>query len=208
MFPLPGAFLFPGQLLPLHIFEPRYRAMIAASLDGPGRIALATIPDGERETDGHPPAVLEVAGLGEIVRHEKLPDGRYLVWLLGLMRVRLEEVPSEHPYRMARCLPFAEIQPTVADARRLRRRLRAATTARLREQLTLPEETPTGLLADLLVQTLGAPTALVSELFAEPSITERAERALRVAAALPPPAKGVDPMDDGDDASRPLDGPD
>jgi Lon protease-like protein len=86
VFPLPGVFLFPLQILPLHIFEPRYRKMIEDSLDGPGRIVLATVPENHAgELDGAPP-VLPIAGLGEIARHQRLPDGRFLVWLAAHAR--------------------------------------------------------------------------------------------------------------------------
>ena len=74
MFPLPGVFLFPGQVMPLHIFEPRYRQMIEDLLDGPGRLVMATILEEQSGADVEHPDVLPVAGLGEIWRHEKLPD--------------------------------------------------------------------------------------------------------------------------------------
>jgi len=62
MFPLPGAFLFPSQILPLHVFEPRYRQMVEDSLDTAGRIVLATLA--ERSAGAlpeEPPPVLPVA---------------------------------------------------------------------------------------------------------------------------------------------------
>ncbi|MDO8348875.1 MAG: LON peptidase substrate-binding domain-containing protein, partial [Planctomycetota bacterium] len=109
IFPLPGLFLFPHQVLPLHIFEPRYRQLVTDLLDGPGRFVIGTVRSGEIETATHAPEVLPVAGLGEIVRHEKLPDGRYRIWVLGLVRVRIAEVPSDRLYRQVRCAPFVEI---------------------------------------------------------------------------------------------------
>jgi uncharacterized protein len=186
MFPLPGVFLFPGQLLPLHVFEERYRQMIEDCLDGPGRIVLATIPRTDEEAGAEPPAVLPVAGLGEIVRHEKLEDGRFHVWLLGLMRVRIEETPSERLYRKVHCLHFDELPATKADSERLRHLLRAATITRIPSSVQLPEGTPTGVLADLLVQTLQAPQAVVEDIFAEASVAERARKALAAHARFPP----------------------
>ena len=60
MFPLPGVFLFPSQILPLHVFEERYRQLVEDCLDGPGRILVPTVVGA-----GEPPPVLPVAGLGD-----------------------------------------------------------------------------------------------------------------------------------------------
>ena len=108
MFPIPGVFLFPHQVLPLHIFEERYRTMVADLLDGPGRLVIAAPLLGESSTPGHTPKVIPVAGLGEILRHEKLDDGRYMIWVLGIARVHLQELECETPYRQVEVLPFLE----------------------------------------------------------------------------------------------------
>ena len=173
MFPLPGVFLYPAQILPLHVFEQRYRQLVDDSLDGPGRIVVPTIVG-----EGDPPPLLPVAGLGEIVRHERLDDGRFHIWLFGLSRVRIEETASERLYRMAKCLPFDEVQADVEEARLLQTRLREATTSRLPDRLPLPQQAPTAVLTDLLVQTLQVPTNVAQDIFVETSIAERARKAL------------------------------
>jgi Lon protease-like protein len=190
MFPLGRVFLFPHQVLPLHVFEPRYRAMVADLLDASGRLVIASVRDGEREDDGRVPAVLPVGGLGEIMRHEKLPDGRYMIWVLGLARVRLDEVPSSRPYRTVRCAPFDEIPVPEADAEALVRALREATAERLREALPLPDGAPPGFLADLLLQTLRAPAPVLAAAFVERSIATRARYVLAQAGKTPPAASG------------------
>src|SRR5690606_11339300 len=131
MFPLGRVFLFPHQVLPLHVFEPRYRAMVADLLDTTGRLVIATVREGERENGPGAPRVLAVAGLGEIMRHEQLPDGRFMIWVLGLTRVRVDEIASDRPYRRVRCAPFAEIPVPDGEARALVHALREATTRRL-----------------------------------------------------------------------------
>jgi hypothetical protein len=181
MFPLPGVFLFPHQVLPLHVFEPRYRELVADLLDGPGRFVVATTQTDERETPEHVPEVLPVAGLGESMRHEQLPDGRYMIWVLGLARVHLEEVDSDRQYRRVMCRPFVEIAVPAPDVGGLARKLREAPSARLAEPLPLPESTPPGLLADLLLQALQAPRDIVERAFAEPDVSMRARLALREA---------------------------
>lgn len=99
IFPLPNVVLFPGALVPLHIFEPRYRDMIRDTLASHRMLAMAMrLQD---EVAGHaPPAVAEVVGVGEIVAAEPLPDGRYNVLLEGKARARIvKELPPERSYR-------------------------------------------------------------------------------------------------------------
>ena len=190
IFPIPGAFLFPHQVLPLHVFEPRYRQMVEDLLDGPGRLVIGTLlTEGPLPTDhatSDAPPVLPVAGFGEIVRHQRLDDGRFQLLVLGLARVRFTEVPSERLYRRVVCSPFVEIEASAPEAGDLARRLRAATTARLKKPLPLPASAPPGLLADLLLQTLGAPQSVVERVYVEPSVTTRARLVLQAAERTPP----------------------
>lgn len=176
VFPLTGVFLFPHQLLPLHVFEPRYRQMVEDLLDGPGRLVLAS-PRRRRDPDASD--LPEVAGLGEIVRHEKLPDGRFMIWVLGLARVRIRERPSERLYRTVQCEPFVEVDVPDEEVESLAAALRQATSERLREPLPLPDGAPPALLTDLLLQTLAATPAVLHRAFAEPSVAARALYALR-----------------------------
>lgn len=181
LFPLPGVFLFPHQVLPLHIFEERYRTMVKDLLDGPGRLVIAAPVLGQSAAPGQTPEVLPVAGFGEILRHEKLDDGRYMIWVLGVSRVHIQEVPCETPYRQVEVLPFLETAVPEPQAEDLSRELRDAAAARLKEPLPLPDSTPPGLLADLLMQTLQASRDLIERAFIEPDVTARAQLALREA---------------------------
>ncbi len=112
LFPLPDVVLFPGTALPLHIFEPRYRQMTADCLAGDRRIAMVLLrPGWEANYEGRPP-IHSVAGAGEIVAHEALPDGRYNILLQGRCRIAIvEEVPSEKLYRIARVRILPDISP-------------------------------------------------------------------------------------------------
>jgi len=103
LFPLPGVSFFPHTLLPLHVFESRYRDLVRDSLLGHKLMALPRLDEGwESDYDGRP-RVLPVCGMGLIVREQQLPDGRYNVILLGLHRVRvLEEPATDTSYRVAR----------------------------------------------------------------------------------------------------------
>jgi Lon protease-like protein len=103
IFPLPDATLFPGALLPLHVFEPRYRALVADALAGSHAFAVARLKPGFESDYGGRPPVFDVCGAGRIVEHTVLPDGRYNVMLLGVARVRLvRELPAATAYRVVR----------------------------------------------------------------------------------------------------------
>src|SRR5689334_18225723 len=100
MFPLPNVVLLPNTFLPLHIFEPRYRKLTKDALAGDKLLLMAFQLGPEHEYDG-PPPVAPVAGVGEIVLAQNLPDGRYNLVLRGRARVRIErELTSDQPYRL------------------------------------------------------------------------------------------------------------
>ena len=204
LFPLPGVFLFPHQVLPLHIFEDRYRAMVKDLLDGPGRLVIAAPINGQSAAPGAVPHVLPVAGLGEILRHEKLDDGRYMIWVLGVSRVHIQEVPCETPHRQVEVLPFLETAVPDPEAEELTRELRDAASSRLKEPLPLPDSTPPGLLADLLMQTLQASRSLIERAFIEPDVSTRAHLALREAQRMSRlEAEEADRNDDGEEHDEP-----
>ena len=101
IFPLSSIQLFPHALLPLHIFEPRYRAMTRACLEGDRRFAICALETGASEATQEHPAVRPLCGLGEIVAHDELPDGRYHLLVRGLARIRItRELRPPTPYRM------------------------------------------------------------------------------------------------------------
>jgi uncharacterized protein len=101
LFPLPGVVLLPGTLLPLHIFEPRYRALVGDALAGDRTIGMAMLKPGWESAREAPP-VHSTGGAGEIVECEKLPDGRYNILLEGRFRYRIvREDTTTGPYRRA-----------------------------------------------------------------------------------------------------------
>ncbi|MEM1450045.1 MAG: LON peptidase substrate-binding domain-containing protein [Planctomycetota bacterium] len=191
MFPLRGVFLLPRQILPLHVFEPRYRQMIDDVLDGQGRLAMGTVLEGEDtegdETETVPPRILHVAGVGEIARHEKTPDGRYFIWLFGLGRFDLEEVPSDRLYRKVQVRELDEIEIQPGFEGQLRTNLRSALDERAEEPLELPDDVPIELLADALAQKLHLPQSAMEPIFTEPDVARRARMTLKAHEAFPPP---------------------
>ncbi|MFW5875971.1 MAG: LON peptidase substrate-binding domain-containing protein [Myxococcota bacterium] len=104
VFPLPRVVFFPGTLLPLHLFEPRYRRMAEdCARGGPRAMAVALLAPGwENDYEGRPP-IHTMAGAGRIVAHEQLDDGTHDILLQGVHRVQLDELaPGHRSYRRAR----------------------------------------------------------------------------------------------------------
>jgi uncharacterized protein len=110
IFPLPSAVLLPGTVLPLHIFEPRYREMVNDALATDRVLALAMLEPGhEAEYAGRPP-IRSVCGAGVIIQEEKLSGGRLNILLRGVARASiLEEHPPERRYREAKAQLLEEI---------------------------------------------------------------------------------------------------
>jgi Lon protease-like protein len=180
LFPLTNFFLYPGSLVPLHIFEPRYRQLVSDLLDGSGRLVMGTVPDEHRlELPGAPP-IYPIAGLGEIARHEKLPDGRFLIWVFGLVRVRVREVASEQPYRRVAYLPLQEIPVLHWRRDELQQSLETAVKERCKDIPQLPEELAITCLTDILTQRLQLSSADALRLYAEPDVERRALAALEL----------------------------
>jgi len=122
LFPLSNVVLFPGVAVPLHVFEPRYRAMTADALAGARTIGMVAVRgDGVGEMAGDPP--LHPYGCaGRIETAEKLDDGRYHIVLQGTRRFRIErEIPrgESRLYRVAEVSLLEDASPP-GDAERLR----------------------------------------------------------------------------------------
>ena len=119
IFPLPNVVLFPNVFLPLHIFEPRYRAMLADALAGDRIIGMTLLRPGF-EADYHArPPVYGIGCAGVITHAERLPDGRSNVVLRGLEKFRVVAEDHSHEYRVATVEALPEMTST-ADRTALR----------------------------------------------------------------------------------------
>jgi Lon protease-like protein len=114
-------------VLPLHIFEPRYIELVRDAIATHRVIGMVEVlPGYEKELPGSPP-VREVGCVGFIAAHEQLDDGRFLMWLLGLERFRIErELDVATEYRQVQVLyqPTPESAKRLAGIRSLRQELR------------------------------------------------------------------------------------
>ena len=126
IFPLPNVVLFPNVFLPLHIFEPRYRAMVGDALRGDRIIGMVLLQPGCQASDERPP-VFPIGCAGVITHAEPLNDGRYNIVLRGLERFRITGENGEGTYRMAQIDPLPEmvLEDHRDELRRHRHRLEA-----------------------------------------------------------------------------------
>ena len=131
IFPLPNVVLFPNVFLPLHIFEPRYRAMVSDALGDDRIIGMALLQPGyESDYEGRPP-VFAVGCAGVMTHAEPLGDGRFNIVLRGLERFRIDDEEDGKPYRIAQvqALPDPTPEEHRPELRRHRQRLEALLAA-------------------------------------------------------------------------------
>ena len=145
IFPLPNVVLFPNVFLPLHIFEARYRDMVADALASDRMIGMVLLrPGWERDYEGRPP-VYPIGCSGVITHVERLPDGRYNIVLRGLERFRIAAEDEAKPYRRAVIEPLIERRLETDDrqiVKNARARLEALLTATLRRAHAAPDDAP------------------------------------------------------------------
>lgn len=186
VFPLPEVVLFPNMLLPLHIFEPRYREMVRDAMAGEKLIGMAKLQPGwENEYYGEPP-IHERIGMGKIVRCEELADGRFNILLLGLHRVEIvEEFPAD-PYRRARVI-LLESESGDADALNPMRQELELKYLQLTkiigsqpaiDSVLENQNLPLGLVTDALMSSLRIDPEIRQELLEELDVIERTSKLL------------------------------
>src|SRR5690349_8569421 len=121
LFPLPNVVLFPNVFLPLHIFEPRYREMIADALATDRLIGMVLLrPGWERDYEGRPP-IYPIGCSGVITHAERMPDGRFNIVLRGVERFRVLEEDDARAYRRAIVDPVGDRVLTTAERSEIRR---------------------------------------------------------------------------------------
>jgi Lon protease-like protein len=108
LFPLPNVVLFPNVFLPLHIFEPRYKEMVADAIASDRLIGMMLLrPGWEQQDEGQPP-VFPIGCSGVMTHVERLADGRFNIVLRGLERFRIVQEDHERSYRRAIVEPLHE----------------------------------------------------------------------------------------------------
>lgn len=183
LFPLPNLVHFPHVVQGLHIFEPRYRAMMADTLADNQLMALVMLKPGwETDYEGTP-AIERVACLGRVGQWEKFIDGRYNLQLHGMARLELlEELETSKPYRMAAARIIPENAPDdLEKLKSLRSELADAVLPRFADESSahrqLEElfhgEMPIGSICDMLAYALPLPLELKQQLLEEADVAVR-----------------------------------
>jgi len=162
IFPLPTVVLFPNVFLPLHIFEPRYRQMVADALAGDRIVGMVLLRPGyEEDYDGAPP--IYATGCSGLITHvENLPDGKYNVVLRGLEKFTIQNEEPPAAGRMYRSAVISAIDDSLRagdrdELRVERRRLQQLLTPLFEEEhlgQRLPEAMPDEDLVNALAQYL------------------------------------------------------
>lgn len=119
IFPLPNVVLFPGVFLPLHIFEPRYRQLVADAAEGDRLIGMTLLrPGWEADYAGRPP-VYDTGCAGVLTHMEPLEDGRYNIVLKGVQKFRvLSEEEEEEDGRLYRVASIAALADPIGELER------------------------------------------------------------------------------------------
>jgi len=193
LFPLPNVVHFPGAPLPLHIFEPRYRELVADLLARPEAERRIGMVLAARDADSGELELLEPGTAGRMISCEGLPDGRSDIVLLGEFRFAIEHEVEGKPYRQAIVRRLADEAPAIAaeQVERLRGELLDAAVPVARETadrcgftleelaaLARPDRFP--LLVNRLAAALDLPPLRKQMLLAEPLV----ERAASLAGVL------------------------
>ncbi len=177
VFPLSEYYLFPGAAAPLHIFETRYRQMMDDLMDGPGRLVMVPLAT-EPVPGDNGPVLPEMGTLAEVMQHEKMEDGRWMILLLALDRVAITEVPSERLYRRVRAELLPEPEIASAEGMTLDLRLIEALRERASGDWDAPLNATTGRLADVLLHSLPLELAAKDQAYNERDPIARAGLAL------------------------------
>jgi uncharacterized protein len=180
LFPLPNLVFFPGTRLPLHIFEPRYRQMIADALGTDKRFGIVLLRPGWETDYFGAPAIHGCGTIGSIEKAVSLEDGRFNILVHGDVRFRVVDEVGSVPYRTARVIVSPELQRGPTDAYAQREWL--ADLARqyieyLPEQNAVPEIETAGLdaLTNALIMSLNLDVEEKQRLLEMNDIIARAE---------------------------------
>ena len=132
IFPLPDVVLFPSVFLPLRIFEPRYRQMLADALRGDRIIGMVLLKGGRDDIE-EPPSVYPIGCAGLVSHTEKLQDGQSNIILRGIQRFRVVGEEADRAYRQAQIEPLPEAASDAirAEVRQARTQLEALLAGRL-----------------------------------------------------------------------------
>jgi Lon protease-like protein len=179
LFPLPNLVTFPHVMQPLHIFEPRYRAMLEEAIAEDGLIGMANLSPGwENDYEGRPP-IRPIACLCRVATHHRTEEGTYNVLLVGLKRIKIvRQLPPQKLFREAEVELLDDVYPADNQPQRqaLQRRL-VRCFRRVLPKLAMPQgqiehllstQVSLGMLTDIVAYTLQLDQKIKEDLLAQP----------------------------------------
>jgi Lon protease-like protein len=189
IFPLPDTVFFPHTLLPLHIFEPRYKALISDALAGDKMLGIVQLRPGWHDDYFGTPPIYKMLGVGKIVEVDKFDDGRYDIVLSGMYRTQVrQEISGEH-YRRAEVEVIDDLVPPgkkqeVEDVHTILLRIYEKLSDALPEGLSILPGVDIytlspGMLVDVMTSLLVDDSYERQSLLAEPDVSRR-QQLLRV----------------------------
>ena len=184
IFPLPNLVYFPGQNLPLHIFEARYRKLLEDSLKAERRIGMVLLRPGWEKNYEGAPDTFSIGSYGSISKVDRLADGRYNLVLESSRRYEILEYVQLSPYRVATVRPLPEGPPPASEVQAEQIQRLVVTYMALSKQMgddPAPQfyaDQPGGyeICVNTLCMNLGIHPLLRQELLEMPSLAERGQR--------------------------------
>jgi ATP-dependent Lon protease len=185
LFPVPKLVMFPHVLQPLHVFEPRYRALLSEAMADDQLIGMPVLAPGwEADYDGRPD-LQPIACLGKVISHQATGGGRSNILLVGLHRIRLmDELASTKPFREASARLIDDVYSPSGDHQRdrIRRALLTAFKKKLSREVKsqdcldelLRDDISLAVLTDIAAHTLDLAPSYKAQLLSEPDVDQRA----------------------------------
>jgi uncharacterized protein len=191
IFPLPNVTLFPNVMLPLHIFEPRYRCMAEDILKGDRYLALGLLKDGwEDRYETKNCEIHDTVCLGKVIANERLEDGRHYLLMQGLRRAKLvTELKTDLPYRLGMLDLVEDVYPQIPVIDRERRQeelvdwfRRAYPKLGLEADMVhaLGSGMQLGELCDVIAHSLKLPPENAQRLLSQANVDERSDLVLEM----------------------------
>ena len=196
VFPLPNLVMFPHVMQAIHIFEPRYRALLEEALATDRLITMATLVPHAGPADDAPtrPTVAPMACLCRVATHQRTPQGTYNVLLLGVRRLKLgDELPPMRPFRVFEGTIIEDLEPVLPDEAALT--LQADLLAAFRRSLPqIPDaqeqldqlvgaKVSLGMLSDIVAYSLDVDPEWKLRMLAEPDVLRRTRMLVKALAA-------------------------
>lgn len=184
LFPLPNLVLFPQVVQPLHVFEPRYCAMLSDALQSDQLIAMALLEKGWENNYQSCPAIAPTVCVGKIWSHTPTEDGRHNILLVGMKRAKIvREIETDRSFREAQVEILEDYYAPDSDGIRegLTERLQNLFAQFVPEGLAAQEsfqqlvgkQLPLGILTDTISYALNLPLSVKQQLLAENNVDIR-----------------------------------